>query len=383
MDKNKNKFDKFSFDELSELIEAKKEEIEELQIKIDLKTNKQGRLRKVKLEEELKELFYALDKLNMDRQNKKKEENKRMKNEEMIFEKRTMEYSIGDIIRGTENRDLTMTSDGTAIIPENVEESINKKMENISPIFEQARKLTSDVGQLKVARESDTIEVGFVGEGENVAEEALKFDFVKLDQKRVGGAITLSNQLINDSSVDIEDYTADLLARRTARAIEKSILTGAGDKEFQGIIHDPYVNSVDVTGTVTVDDLLELYLGVHQEFLSGSSFIMSREFFNQIAKLKDQNGHFYMQNGIVNGKVTHSLFEMPVYVTDALPETTPVIFGNISESVTMLIKRGSELKRIASDTKQALRGSVLFVYDFYADSSVTNPQGLVKLNVTP
>ena len=102
-----------------------------------------------------------------------------------------------------------------------------------------------------------------------------------------------------------------------------------------------------------------------------------------ILKLKDNNGHYYLQNGIVNGKVTHSLFEMPVYVTDALPETTPVIFGNISECVTMLIKRGAKLQRIASDTKQALRGSILFVYDLYADSSVTNPQGLVKLNVTP
>ena len=74
---------------------------------------------------------------------------------------------------------------------------------------------------------------------------------------------------------------------------------------------------------------------------------------------------------------------MPVYVTDALPETTPVVFGNISESVTMLIKRGHTLQRIASDTTQALRGSILFVYDAYMDSAVTNPQGLVKLNVTP
>ncbi len=44
----------------------------------------------------------------------------------------------------------------------------------------------------------------------------------------------------------------------------------------------------------------------------------------------------------------------------------------------MMIKQQSGLQEIV-DSKQALRGSKLFVFDMYIDSIVTNPQALVKL----
>ena len=377
----KNK-DKERFDELSKLIEAKQEEIEELEIKIDLSTNKQGRLRKIKLQEELKQLFYELDKLNMEKVNENKKENERMKNE-MVFEKRTMEYGIEDIIRGTETRDLTTTVDGAAIIPENVESSIVLKMEEISPVFEKVRKLHTDSGEVKVVRENDSIKVGFVGEGENVVSDSFKFDFVKLQQKRVGGAITLSSQLLNDSSIDLEDYVGNLLARRTARAIEESILVGNTENGFNGIIHDKFINNVEVVGdAITMDDLQDMYLSIHPEFLKDAGFVMQRDFFNKIAKMKDGQGNYLMQNGVVNGKITYTLFGMPVDITESLPAENPVLFGNLEEGVSMMVKRGAQLQKIASDTKQSLRGSVLFVYDFYADSAVVNPQAISKLTIT-
>lgn len=381
----KNKFDELSFDELSELVEEKKEEIEELEIKIDLSDNKQARFRRFRLQEELKILVYRLGKLEMDRLNEKKEENKRMKkNEEMILERRTMEYGIEDIIRGTEVRGLMTTTDGAAIIPENVENSIALKMEEVSPVFEKVRKLHTDSGEIKVVRENDSIKVGFVGEGENVIEESLKFDFVKLQQKRVGGAITLSSQLLNDSSIDLEDYVGNLLARRTARAIEKSIFVGNTENEFNGIIHDEFINNVEIIGdTITMDNLQDMYLSIHPEFLKGAGFVMQRDFFNKIAKMKDGQGNYLMQNGVVNGKITYTLFGMPVDITESLPAENPVLFGNLEEGVSMMVKRGAQLQKIASDTQQSLRGSVLFVYDFYADSSVVNPQAISKLTITP
>lgn len=222
----------------------------------------------------------------------------------------------------------------------------------------------------------------FLGEGENIAEESLKFDFVKLSQKRVGGALTLSSQLIGDSSIDLENYVGNLLARRTARAIEKSILVGDGVNEFQGIVNDEFINNVEVVGEVTMDDLQDMYLKVHPEFLKGASFIMARDFFNKMAKLKDHNGNYYLQNGVVNGKITYTIFGTPVEITESLPAENPVIFGNLEEGVSMMVKRGAKLQKIGGDTQQSLRGSVLFVYDFYADSAVANPQALVKMTVT-
>lgn len=308
---------------------------------------------------------------------------------ETMEEKRNMEKekeirAIEQYLRrqdGEEVRDLQKTTQGGAVIPENVEGTIVLKMEDTSPVFARARKFASVAGTLKIAKESALTSAGFVGEGNDVLDQQISFEEVKLTQKRVGAAISLSNQLINDSAVDIVSYSLDLLSRRTAKAVEKSILVGSAPEEFKGIINDPEIGNVEVSGAVGIDNLLDLYNAVHPQFLDTSAFIMQRNFFNQIAKLKDGNGHYYMQNGVINGKLTYTLFGAEVLVTDALPDATPVLFGSIEESYAIMIKQGFSLQHVTGDTTQALRGSQLLVLDGYMDGAVYNPQAIAKLTV--
>ncbi|QAS51829.1 phage major capsid protein [Halobacillus litoralis] len=293
------------------------------------------------------------------------------------METRTNEFE--SILRG-ETRALQTTTSGAALIPENTHNDIVLKMEEISPVFAKARKLNSVAGTLRVTREDDSVTAGFFGEGQEILESAIGFKQVDSKQKRVGAALTLSNQLFNDSAVNIADYSKNLLARRAGKTVEKSILVGLGGDEFAGIVPDADVQSVDVVGTATLEDLQELYLKVHPEFLTGGSFIMSRDFFNQIAKLKDANGHYYVQMGTVNGKIQYVLFGMPVDVTDALPAATPAVFGNIAEAYAVMIKQEAGIQEIV-DSGLALKGAKLYVYDAFMDGAVVNPAAIVKLNV--
>ena len=296
---------------------------------------------------------------------------------------RTSEDSLAAFIKSGEVRSyLNTTASGDAVIPENVHDAIVLKMEETSPVFARARKFPSVSGELKVAKENDTIDAGFVGEGADVLEGGIGFEQVKLTQKRVGAVVALSNQLINDSGIDIVAYVENLLARRVAKAIEKSILVGTGGDEFAGIVNDADVKKVSAGSAVTMDKLQDMYLAIHPDFLTGSVFVMQRDFYNKIAKMKDGNGHYYVQNGVVNGKITHTLFGMPVDITDALPATKPVVIGNIGEAYGVMIKKGSELKRVANDTTNALRGSNMIFFDAYLDGAVINPQAVAVLEVT-
>lgn len=283
---------------------------------------------------------------------------------------------------GEEKRELTQTADGNAVIPETVEGTIVLKMEETSPVFAQARKFNSVAGTLKIAKENNVTAAGFVGEGADVLEGKIGFEEVKLTQKRVGSAISLSNQLINDAAVNVVDYSVNLLARRAGKAVEQSMLTGNTAEHFKGIIHDTEIANVAVTGEVTVEDLLDLYNSIHPEFLDGAGYIMSRAFFNKAAKFKDSNGHFYMQNGIVNGKLSYTLFGAPVIVTDSLTEEVPVLFGSVEQAYAVMIKKGFALQHITGDTTQALRGSQLLVLDGYMDGAIFNPQAISKMTVT-
>lgn len=293
----------------------------------------------------------------------------------------TRDNQLEQILRG-ETRTLQTTANGAALIPENVQGEIILKMEEISPVFAKVRKLQSVAGSLRVTRENDTTEAGFVGEGQQVAEGAIDFKYVDLKQKRVGAALTLSNQLINDVAVNSGDYAKNLLARRTVKAIEKSILTGEGGLEFKGIVHDAEVKAIEQTED-RHSSLQDLYLAVHPEFLEGASFIMNRNYFNTIAKEKDGNGHFYIQNGAVNGKLTYTLFGMPVEITEALPAETPVLFGNFAEAYSLMVKQEQGITEVSADTKNAMAGTKLFVYDAYMDGAVTNPQAVSKLVLQP
>ncbi|WP_019157260.1 phage major capsid protein [Robertmurraya massiliosenegalensis] len=304
-------------------------------------------------------------------------------NMEKKIEKRNEQYTVLDsYLRNGETRNLQTTAYGGAVIPENVHNTIIKKMEETSPVFAKARKLPSVSGTLKIAKEHGVAtNAGFVEEGEELVMDVLSLDDVKLTQKRVGAAIQLSNQLQNDAAIDIVDYSVNLLSRRLAKVIEKSILTGEKDTEFRGIIGSaiPTVTFTGVASDVEMENLQELYLAIHPDFLTGAGFVIQRNFFNAIAKKTDANGHFYLQNGIVNGKLHYTLFGLPVDITDALPDNTPVIFGNIEEAYSVMIKKGMGVTHVTADTKNALRGSRLIVLDAYMDGAVTNEQAVSKL----
>ncbi|WDM33691.1 phage major capsid protein [Priestia megaterium] len=310
-----------------------------------------------------------------------KEENNNMT--EMKMEQRTNDNKqFEQFLRGEiEARALVTTADGGALIPENISGTIVTKMEEVSPAFARVRKIESVAGSLKVAKENDGITGGFFGEGESIIEEALSFEEVKLTQKRLGSAISISNQLANDAGVDIIAYSQNLLSRRIAKTAEHAIFVGDGDKEFTGILKEPNIAHVDVVGAVGMDNLVELYTSIHPDFIANAAFYMNRTFFNQLAKMKDQNGHYFLQNAVVNGAINYTLLGSPVFVTEALPTTTPVIFGNITEGYTLLVKKQMSIQKIV-DSVNALRGSQLLVLDAYMDGVTTNPQALAKLVVS-
>ncbi|EJR31164.1 hypothetical protein III_05390 [Bacillus mycoides] len=149
---------------------------------------------------------------------------------------------------------------------------------------------------------------------------------------------------------------------------------------------DPFAETSIVTDEELLDKMLDMATSIHPEYLQGSAFIVSRPFFNRLAKLKDGAGHFYMQNGIVNGRVSYTFLGLELIVTDSLEAgdaigQVPCVFGNIEAGYAVMIKKGPELITV-QDSEQALRGSIGFLLEAYMDGAVFNPQALAKLVIT-
>ena len=288
--------------------------------------------------------------------------------------------TVGNTTEGT-------GGNGGITVPTSVYDTIIEQMTEVSPVFAAARKFGSVTGNLKVAREGGLNDEGFIGETLDASKIKPILKTVTLTQKRVGAAIQLTNQLINDSGVDIVSYANDRLTRSAAKAIERGILIGAKSGEdvantFKPIIGSAGVVNIDLAATTgpTVEELLDIYASINPAYLDGAMFVVSRKVFNAILKLKDGDGSYLVFRDIVNGKPGYTLFGVPVHVSAVLKDQAArkeLVFGNFKEAYGMLVKKDMNIVTVTADTAQALAGGRLAVLDTYMDGAVINPEAVV------
>lgn len=293
--------------------------------------------------------------------------------------------TVGNATEGT-------AGNGGITVPTAVYGEIIEQLGEASPVFAAARKFGSVTGNLKIAREDGTDDEGFIGETLDAAKIKPVLKTVTLTQKRVGAAIQLTNQLINDSGVDIVQYSNGRLTKSVANAVERGILLGAknpeeADQTFRPIIGDKDVAVIELAGTEgpTVEELLDIYASINPGYLDGAMFIVSRRVFNTMLKLKDGDGSYLVFRDIVNGKPGYTLFGVPVHVSNVLKDEangSEIVFGNVQQAYGMLIKKNMNLVTVTSDTTQALSGGRLAILDTYMDGAVVNPEAVVVAKVS-
>ena len=286
---------------------------------------------------------------------------------------------VGDITDGNAVEDTA--GNGGVTAPVTVNSQIIAKLDEEAPVFQAVRHFPSQRGSLKLPRETDVAEAGFVGEGVDVKGISTTLGTVKLNQKRVGASVQLTNDLLNDSAVDVLTYSTQRLGRAMARAIEKAILTGAAtgqdaDESFHPIIGDKGVKTATYAGTV--EDLIQFHNSLNPAYLAGAMWVVSREQFDVITKLKDGDGRYLVLNNMIGDVPGYTLLGSRIFVSDALKGAkSEIVFGNFNEGYGLMVKQGMNLKHVTDDTKQALSGGHLIVLDAYMDGAVINPDAFV------
>ncbi|USK33527.1 phage major capsid protein [Bacillus sp. F19] len=310
---------------------------------------------------------------------------------------RAVEQYIKGNVQAEEVRAIMTTGTQAITVPKTLSSLIVEKLYQTAPLFARTKNFQPVSGTLEILREDDLTAAGWFGELENATESEFSFTKVELTQKRAATAISLSNQLINDSGIGIVDYAANILTRRLGLTLDRNILNGTGQKsgatanelkQMEGINFSAEVQLIDAAApaaslAITIDDLLDVYNNMHPTLVPGAVWIMNRLTFNMIAKLKDNNGHFYLVRDVAETGAVYKLFGQPVLINDAAENVAagkrPVTFANLEAGYATMIKKGAELKRISDDTTQALRGSQLLMLDIYTDGRIFNHEAIKQL----
>ena len=286
-----------------------------------------------------------------------------------------------------EVRALTTTSRGN-VVPTTIAPVVIKKLEEVAPLFNKIPMFNPDTtGSLEILRETNIGNAGFVGEMSGVEKKDFVLEKVKLEQRRCGSAVELSQHLINDSGIDIVGYATDILYRRLGYALDRTVVNGKiASNQFEGLVNAPETCDVEVgvKDVITYLDFYNAYMSMHPELQAGAVWVMNRETFNKLALLTNpQTGLPLMlgqENNIVNGTPQYRLLGCEILINDAVgtegADTTVAYLVNFQRAYAGRIIKDVEFFNISNDTSNRIKGATTLGIDMYTDAKIVDPQGI-------
>lgn len=225
-----------------------------------------------------------------------------------------------------EKRDLATTdANGKAIVPQQL----------VTPLFTPAKgdynlaqyvtvkKVTSSQGTYPVATNSNAI-LQTKAENAQVADADVNVKSVPFNTPERMGRVLVSNELLNDNSVDLASEVQDQLGDLVQNTTNKLIMD--------------VVKGATVKTVASLDDVKKAKNGLNP-WLKNKIVILNTDSFSYLDTLKDSEGKYLIQPNVQDG-FAGTLFGIPVIILDnsLLPTPStglPIIIGDLSEAVVL------------------------------------------------
>lgn len=188
-------------------------------------------------------------------------------------------YDVKDVLRVGED------TEGGHLVPDEYEKKLVQGLQEENFFRSLATVIKTSSGERKIPVVTGHGSASWMDENGLYPETDETFDQVTLDSHKIGTAIRISEELLNDSVFDLESYMTSEFARRIGTEEEKSFLVGDGSKKPTGIFTQADVEGpTTATKDITFDDMIELYHSLPAPYRK-----------NAICKLKDNNGNYIWQ----------------------------------------------------------------------------------------
>lgn len=215
----------------------------------------------------------------------------------------------------------------------------------------------------------------WLAEGANITQQKNKITGPVLNPKRAGASVSISNRLLMQSSVDVDNLVRKNLATGWANAINSAAINGAGTPAPTGILNVVGVNTaadiaaaaptfakiVELQGLIEEDDATEMSLAylLHPKLKS---------------KLKTTSkdagsGRFLIEGLDLDGYKFVSTSLVPVG-DDAGTPVYPLIYGDFAQ---MFIGQWGAVSFLVNPYSEDLADSVRITVNTHADVQVANP----------
>lgn len=274
-------------------------------------------------------------------------------------------------------------TEGGYLVPDEYERTLVEALQEENIFRSLAHIIRTASGERKIPVVSSKGTASWIEEGGAFPESDDTFGQVTIGAYKLGTTIKISEELLNDSVFDLENYIAREFARRIGTKEEEAFFTGDGSGKPLGVLADKGGAEVGVTAAsataITSDELLDLYYSLFSPYRKKAVWVVNDSTIKAIRKLKDNNGQYLWQPGLI-ANTPDTILGRPVKTSAFMPSIAAgaksIIFGDFNY-YWIADRQGRTFKRL--NELYATTGQVGFLASQRVDGKLILPEALKVL----
>jgi HK97 family phage major capsid protein len=259
----------------------------------------------------------------------------------------------------------SVAAEGGYLVDAQTAQRIGGLMRGAGAIRNVATVVQIEGGSFEVLVDTGDLESGWIVEGAAPTETAsASFEKISIPLHELAAMPRASQRLLDDSGFDIENWLADRIAEKFARAENAAFAVGDGVDKPRGFLTHPKVKADDWTwgslGYVATgaagdfdavdpaDALVELVYSLGAQYRANAVFVMNSKTAAAVRKMKDAEGRFLWAESLTAEQPAR-LMGYPVITVEEMPAIADgsfsVAFGDFGAGYTIAEKRDVRILR--------------------------------------
>jgi HK97 family phage major capsid protein len=275
-------------------------------------------------------------------------------------------------------------SEGGYLCPEEYERKLVEALEDEVFFRSLATVIRTSSGDRKIPIVTSKGEAAWIDEGGQFPESDDSFGQTSIGAHKLATMIKVSDELLNDSVFNIEQYISKEFGRRIGTKEEEAFFVGDGKGKPIGIFDTTAGAQTGVTATgtgITFDDVMDLYYSLRAPYRNKATWILNDSTVKAIRKLKDGNGNYIWQPSVREGepdRILNRPYRTSIYVPELAAGNRVMAFGDYSY-YWIADRQGRSFKRL--NELYATTGQVGFLASERVDGKLILPEAVKTLDI--
>lgn len=275
-------------------------------------------------------------------------------------------------------------SEGGYLCPDEYEKTLIEALEDEVFFRNLATVIHTSSGDRKIPIVTSKGTAAWIDEGGQFPESDDSFGQTSIGAYKLATMIKVSDELLNDSVFNVEQYISKEFARRIGTKEEEAFFIGDGSGKPIGLFNTTggAETGVEVTGTsITFDDVMDLYYSLRAPYRNKASWLLNDSTVKAIRKLKDGNGNYIWQPSVREGepdRILNRPYRTSIYVPEIAVGNRVMAFGDYSY-YWIADRQGRSFKRL--NELYATTGQVGFLASERVDGKLILSEAVKTMDI--